>query len=158
MRKIMSDRPVRVLAIDGGGIRGLIAARLLSEIEHRTRRPISCLFDLLAGTSTGGILALALTKPASGAAGPAHTAAEMVDFYERQGPAIFSRPLVHRLRTFNGMTGSRYDQRGINGALESFFGQARLKHTMAQDPDPQLWLERPIHFYSNTRLRKGKLR
>ena len=51
-------RPVKILSIDGGGIRGIIPALLLSEIERQTQRPIAELFDLIAGTSTGGILAL----------------------------------------------------------------------------------------------------
>jgi patatin-like phospholipase/acyl hydrolase len=48
---------VRVLAIDRGGIRGLIPALVLAEIERRSRRPIAGLFYLVAGTSSGAILA-----------------------------------------------------------------------------------------------------
>jgi len=54
---------VKILAIDGGGIRGVIPAVLLAEIEKRTGQPISELFDLIAGTSTGGIPALLLAAP-----------------------------------------------------------------------------------------------
>ena len=54
---------MKVLAIDGGGIRGLIPALVLAEIERRTGRPTAELFDLIAGTSTGGILACGLTRP-----------------------------------------------------------------------------------------------
>jgi patatin-like phospholipase/acyl hydrolase len=50
---------MKVLSIDGGGIRGLIPAVVLAEIERRTGRRIADLFDLIAGTSTGGILAAA---------------------------------------------------------------------------------------------------
>jgi patatin-like phospholipase/acyl hydrolase len=53
----------KVLSIDGGGIRGMIPAKILAEIEKRTGKPICQLFDLIAGTSTGGILGLALSKP-----------------------------------------------------------------------------------------------
>jgi uncharacterized protein len=53
----------KVLSIDGGGIRGILPAMILAEIERRTRKLTSELFDLVAGTSTGGILALGLTKP-----------------------------------------------------------------------------------------------
>src|SRR2546422_5276580 len=56
-------QPIRILSIDGGGIRGIIPAMVLAELERRTGRPICKLFDLIAGTSTGGVLALALTKP-----------------------------------------------------------------------------------------------
>ena len=55
----------KILSIDGGGIRGIIPAAYLAEIEKRTGKPICTLFDLIAGTSTGGILAAALTVPDS---------------------------------------------------------------------------------------------
>lgn len=54
---------MRLLAIDGGGIRGIIPARVLAELERITGRHTHQLFDLIAGTSTGGIIALGLTKP-----------------------------------------------------------------------------------------------
>lgn len=46
-------RQIKVISIDGGGIRGIIPAMVLAEIESRTGRPIAELFDLIAGTSTG---------------------------------------------------------------------------------------------------------
>jgi patatin-like phospholipase/acyl hydrolase len=55
--------PFSILSIDGGGIRGIIPAMILAEIEQRTGRRIAELFDLIAGTSTGGILTLGLTVP-----------------------------------------------------------------------------------------------
>ncbi len=56
-------RPARLLSLDGGGIRGIITACLLREIEERCQQPIASLFDLIVGTSTGGILALGLVAP-----------------------------------------------------------------------------------------------
>jgi hypothetical protein len=50
----------RILSIDGGGILGLIPAMILSDIEARAGRPATELFDLVAGTSTGGIIACAV--------------------------------------------------------------------------------------------------
>ena len=64
---------MRILAIDGGGIRGMIPAIVLAEIERRTGRRTAELFDLIAGTSTGGILACGLTRPGTDGA-PAFTA------------------------------------------------------------------------------------
>jgi patatin-like phospholipase/acyl hydrolase len=85
-----ADGKIRVLSIDGGGIRGIIPARLLQYIEEQTGKPISAIFDLIAGTSTGGILALGLTLPDSAnPALPQYTAQQMLQFYMVQGPAIF---------------------------------------------------------------------
>ena len=53
----------KVLAVDGGGIRGIIPALVLAAIEEQTQPPDSELFDLVSGTSTGGIIALGVTKP-----------------------------------------------------------------------------------------------
>ena len=51
----------RILSMDGGAVRAIIQGRVLEAIEQRTRRPISSLFDLIAGTSSGGNLAMGLS-------------------------------------------------------------------------------------------------
>jgi len=71
---------VKVLAIDGGGIRGLIPALVLEEIERRTGRLAAELFDLVAGTSTGAIIACALTRPR------AMPAARIAELYAQRDP------------------------------------------------------------------------
>lgn len=81
----------RILSIDGGGIRGIIPAIILASIEERTGKPISALFDLIAGTSTGGILALGLTKPNSSGE-PEFSAQHLCTLYERDIPHIFRNP------------------------------------------------------------------
>jgi len=62
-KEVSMSEPIKILSIEGGGIRGIIPAMILAEIERRTRKPVATLFDLIAGTSTGGILALGVTKP-----------------------------------------------------------------------------------------------
>ena len=81
------ETPFRVLALDGGGIRGVLPALLLQELERRTGRTVPELFDLVVGTSTGGILALALTAPRTG---DRFTPADLVKLYETQGGRIFA--------------------------------------------------------------------
>lgn len=121
----------RMLSIDGGGIRGLIPATLLAEIERRTERPMSELFDLVAGTSTGGILALALTLPDSERR-PAWSARDLIGVYEREGPSIFSRSLWHRIRSAEGLIDERYPVDGLERAFDSYLGRARLSEALTE--------------------------
>jgi patatin-like phospholipase/acyl hydrolase len=115
---------VRILAIDGGGIRGLIPALVLAEVEQRTGRAIADCFDLIAGTSTGGILACALTRP--GPDGSLYTAEQLTGLYESEGPKIFHRSLLKRIESLDGNVDERYDDAGLNTALRDFLGDERL--------------------------------
>jgi predicted acylesterase/phospholipase RssA len=111
---------VRVLTIDGGGIRGLIPARVLAEIERRCGRPAGELFDLVAGTSTGAIIACALTRPEPLAA------ERIARIYLEEGPEIFSRTLLKRIRSADGYLDERYDSDGLLTSLRRHLGTARL--------------------------------
>ena len=111
---------MRVLAIDGGGIRGLIPALVLAEIERRCGRPAGQLFDLVAGTSTGAIIACALTRPDPL---PAERIAQIdVD----EGPEIFDRTLLKTITSVDGYVDERYDDAGLVAALERHLGGVRL--------------------------------
>lgn len=83
----------KILSIDGGGIRGIIPAIVLKEIEERTGQPIAKTFDLIAGTSTGGLLALGLGKDKGGEEKDRYTAADLVKIYEKHGNDIFGSHL-----------------------------------------------------------------
>jgi uncharacterized protein len=79
-----SDGAVRkILTIDGGGIRGTFPAAFLANLEKDLEQPIGRYFDLIAGTSTGGIIAIGL--------GLGMTAADILTLYEEKGPAIFAQ-------------------------------------------------------------------
>ena len=116
-----------ILSIDGGGIRGLIPATFLTRLETRTGQPVATLFDYVAGTSTGGILALGLTRsdPASGA--QPLKASDLVALYENEGEHIFSRNLWHIITAVGGLNGPKYPSEGPDEVLKRSFGQSRLK-------------------------------
>jgi len=111
---------MRVLAIDGGGIRGLIPALVLAELERRSGRRAFELFDLIAGTSTGGILACALCAPDS------LPASELVRLYTEEGPEIFDRSLFQRIKSAEGLLDEKYDDAALDRALERFLEHKRL--------------------------------
>jgi uncharacterized protein len=117
---------MKVLSIDGGGIRGLIPALVLAEIERRTGRRTAEMFDLIAGTSTGGILACALARRGPDGL-PAHSAEELADIYVSEGPKIFHRSLLKRFTSLEGLIDERYDDEGLNAALATYLGDDRLK-------------------------------
>jgi patatin-like phospholipase/acyl hydrolase len=114
---------VRVLAIDGGGIRGLIPALVLTELERRAGRRIFEMFDLIAGTSTGGILACAVCAP------DPLPASDLVELYTEEGPKIFDRSLFQRIRSADGLLDEKYDDAALDSALERFLEHKRLADT-----------------------------
>ena len=97
---------IRILAIDGGGIRGLIPARILVELERLAHRPAASLFDVIAGTSTGGLIALSLCKP-DPVGGPALTAQDVLDVYMKDGMTIFPRFELRGVHSWNDVTATR---------------------------------------------------
>jgi uncharacterized protein len=115
----MAER-VRVLSIDGGGIRGIIPALVLAELEGRAGRRTFELFDLIAGTSTGGILACALCAPDS------LPAAELVGLYGQRGPDIFDRSLFQRIHSAEGLLDEKYDGAALDRVLEHYLSNKRL--------------------------------
>ena len=141
--------PFKILAIDGGGIRGVIPALVLAAIEERTQRPICELFDLIAGTSTGGILALGLTKP--GADGKIeHSAQSLVGLYEQEGHTIFPPPIFGgRLGLIHG---AKYPSTGIDQTLVKYFGETRLKEALQPVLVPTYDIEKQVPiFFKSTR-------
>ena len=77
-----------ILAIDGGGIKGVIPATFIQHIESSLKKPSYQLFDVIGGTSTGGIISAALTTPKKTTDHP-YTAKEIVDIYRQDGGKIF---------------------------------------------------------------------
>jgi hypothetical protein len=125
----------RLLAIDGGGIRGIIPARVLVELEARTGRPLWQTFDLVSGTSTGGILACGI------AAGL--TAQSLLDLYVQRGGEIFSRSPEWILQTADGVTGPKYDATALEAILKQILGNLTLASAKTALLVPSYALELP---------------
>ena len=147
------SKTIKVLCIDGGGIRGIIPAMLLAEIEKRTQKPISELFNLIVGTSTGGILALALTKP-NGQGKPQYTAKDLIGLYETDGEQIFSRSVWHRIQSGANFVGKKYPADGIEKVLDHYFEDARLKDALTEVFIPSYDIERRAPFFFQSRNAK----
>lgn len=117
----------KILSIDGGGIRGIIPALVLAEIEKRTGKPMSEAFDLIAGTSTGGILALGLSKKDVG--GPKYSAEDLVEIYRNRGKDIFPSSLW---RSVGSLGNEEYSSTGIEKVLKEYFGNDILGNTLTK--------------------------
>lgn len=129
----MSDKKVTILSIDGGGIRGIIPGVVMEYIEGELRRiegddkRISDYFDLIAGTSTGGILTgLYLVPDEKNPTRPKYNATEAVNLYFLNGPKIFDLNLWKRLRTIGGMADEKYNAAYFEKALRNYFGDSLL--------------------------------
>ncbi len=120
---------VKVLSIDGGGIRGIIPALVLADIERRTKRPASELFDLIAGTSTGGIIALGVSVPADDGK-PRWSAQQIADMYVNDGGRIFHHSLLRTIETVGGLVEERYEASGLEAVLKGCLGEARLSQSL----------------------------
>ena len=131
-----------VLSIDGGGIRGIIPALILEYIEEEMKQrlpkgndpcqlKIANFFDLIAGTSTGGLIALALTKPDS-CRKPAYAAKDLVTFYKTEGENIFNASTAHYIRSGNGWLNKKYPADGIEAVLKRYFGCIKLCQATTQ--------------------------
>lgn len=106
----------KILSLDGGGIKGVFTLGVLAKFEEFTGTPINDYFDLIVGTSTGGIIALGLGK--------GYTASDLLDFYTDMGKDIFSGSRLWNSIKHWGF--SKYQNNILRERLEEKFGDARI--------------------------------
>lgn len=109
------NKKFKILSLDGGGIKGFFSAAILSHLESDLNVKIIDYFDMIVGTSTGGIIALALGKGLS--------AEEILQFYINKGPKIFKRGLFHPIKHISQ---SAYSSIKYESILQECFGKTRL--------------------------------
>lgn len=120
------SKKFNILSIDGGGLRGIIPVMILQELEKRTGKHIYEMFDLIAGTSTGGLLACGLTAPNElGEPNPNqngkafYSIQDLEDIYINDGKRIFPerKGLGKVLNTISSLFGPSFSDKGISDVL-----------------------------------------
>lgn len=109
----------QILSLDGGGFKGLFSAAVLAYLEEDLGVTVTDHFDLIAGTSTGGIIAIGL--------GMGLRPRELVDFYVQNGPKIFHHSIPNRLtQCVRGWVRNKYSQAPLGDALQQILTDRAL--------------------------------
>ncbi|WP_319469967.1 CBASS cGAMP-activated phospholipase [uncultured Pseudodesulfovibrio sp.] len=106
----------KILSIDGGGIKGVFPAAFLAALDDHLKHDIASYFDLIAGTSTGGIIALGL--------GLGFSPREILAMYESNASTIFPSGLGSawsKTKRLNGLMKQRYDTEPLADILRAMF-------------------------------------
>ena len=105
-----------ILAVDGGGTRGMYAAQILAKVEKAVGERVKDCFDLLAGTSTGSII--------TGAAASEIPMEEVVGLFEKESPVVFGK--VRLPSKFPMLFRSRYSRRPLEKVLQEYLPETAL--------------------------------
>lgn len=125
--------PVRMLTIDGGGVRGIIPAMVLTEIEKRTQKCAAELFDKMGAKSTGSILALGLSVPSEeNDKKSMYRAKEIVEFYETNASKVFKVGWWNWFTTFDGLNGPKDDTEKLRKVLSDYFHETLAKDSLTE--------------------------
>ncbi|MGB5247445.1 MAG: patatin-like phospholipase family protein [Woeseia sp.] len=133
-----------VLTIDGGGVRGIVSALILAEIEKRMKCPAHKLFDVIAGTSTGAFVG-ALAARKSDSLEPLW-AQEIVELYRKDAKKYFKR------RAFWPIAQPKFENESVKEVLQHYLGDADLKRTATRFIAPVYALrDTPprVHYFSS---------
>lgn len=126
-------KKVRILSIDGGGIRGILPGVILSRLEAKLQEltndknaRLADYFDLFAGTSTGGILTLSYLVPNENKR-PLLSASDAVNLYLERGDEIFEVSTWQKIMSFGGIVDEKYNAHQLEEELKNTFKDYWLK-------------------------------
>ena len=121
----------RILCLDGGGIRGIMPARILQKVEERLGSPLKNHFDLIAGTSTGSILAIGI--------GLGKSPKELLNLYQDKGLKIFPYQSIFSFKRLPiifkyGPSAPKFSNEGLMAVLQGEYGEKKFSD-ITPDPD-----------------------
>jgi patatin-like phospholipase/acyl hydrolase len=145
----------KLLSIDGGGIRGVIPGVLMQHIEEEVGKSVADMFDLIVGTSTGGILATGLAVPKAGGK-PKFSAKDMLELYTERGREIFEHSFWRGITSFGGATEELYDHKPLEKVLKEYLGDATLTDCLVPIVVTSYDIERREPYFFKTTRAQGK--
>jgi len=123
-----NKKVIRILSMDGGGVRGVAVARILEEIETVCKKPIHELFDVVVGTSTGGLLSIMMTCPTNYPDKHIMSAEEAKNFYLNEGTtifppkSIFQKALDYTILLPKTFSKPKYSPEGLESVIRGHYG------------------------------------
>ncbi|KAI0495269.1 hypothetical protein KFK09_025419 [Dendrobium nobile] len=130
---------ITVLSIDGGGVRGIIPGTILAFLESKLQEldgenvRIADYFDVIAGTSTGGLVTTMLTAP-NKSNRPLYSAKDINDFYLKNSPKIFPQKMAGLFGTTSNLVsefaGPKYDGKYLHSLIKGILGDTKLHQTL----------------------------
>ncbi|KAK3004125.1 hypothetical protein RJ639_020116, partial [Escallonia herrerae] len=131
---------ISILSIDGGGIRGIIPGKILEFLESELQKldgedaRIADYFDVIAGTSTGGLVTAMLTAPDKNKR-PKFAAKDIKNFYLEHCPKIFPQercPLIYAAKVMNSLSAPKYDGKHLHDIVKDNLEETRLCETLTK--------------------------
>ncbi|KAK4423839.1 Patatin-like protein 2 [Sesamum alatum] len=134
VQECVSGKLIRILSIDGGGIRGIIPGVILAFLESRLQMldgedaRLADYFDVIAGTSTGGLVTAMLTAPNKDNR-PMFAAKDIKAFYLDECPKIFPQE-SHAAKVIKSFLGPKYDGNYLHSLIKEKLGDVKLHETL----------------------------
>jgi hypothetical protein len=131
----ISEQPFyNILSIDGGGIRGVIPAIWLTLLEHKIKKPISSIFHVVAGTSTGAIIGAGLTTPSlDNLSKPRYQACDLVELYRTKADEVFAKNPSFLSQVWTSILKEpKYLNEGRHKLFYEYFGGSKLSDTLSE--------------------------
>lgn len=127
--EISDDKPVVVISIDGGGVRGLVPTVMIDAIEKSIGKPITQIGDVFTGTSAGSIVVGLLNLPGTGDK-PMFTGEKALELSTQIIKEIFHNSAKRKIRTLGGLAGSKFSAKPLEKYLHQFAGDIRIGESL----------------------------
>lgn len=156
--QVSKKRMVKILSIDGGGVRGIIPALLLENLESRlpAGHRIGEYFDIMAGSSAGGILAFMLSTPNIDG-NPKYSTAFIASEIEEFSKDVFSRSLWQIFKSVGGWLDAKYNEKSFQCRLKNYFQDTKLSQLRKDVIVPAYDIEKDKTFFFKSSRARNEL-